>query len=63
MGSSGDALIIRNVDLKLMIDNVSCYSISMAAEIVCGSNQNGWEKWNDKDGNKIDIYRSKRIRF
>lgn len=40
-----------------LLEDISCNSVSMAAAIVCGSNQNGWEKWKDSKGNKIDVYR------
>ena len=42
----------------LLVD-IPCDSVSMAAAIVCGSNQNGWTKWRDKDGVLIDFYRKK----
>ncbi len=37
-----------------------CDSPSMAAAIVCGHNQNGWNIWKNSDGQSIDIYRHKR---
>ena len=43
---------------NVLLDDVKCDSVSMAAAIVCGSNQNGWDKWKDNKGNKIDIYRN-----
>lgn len=46
---------------NVLLDDVKCDSVSMAAAIVCGSNQNGWDKWKDKNGNKIDIYRNRII--
>ncbi len=42
---------------NVLDEDIICDSVSMAAAIVCGSNQNGWDKWKDKSGNKIDIYR------
>lgn len=44
---------------NILTEDLPCDSVSMAAAIVCGSNQNGWDKWKDKKGNKIDIYRKK----
>ena len=41
-----------------LLEDLRCDSVSMAAAIVCGSNQNGWEKWRDKNNNKINIYRN-----
>ena len=41
-----------------LLEDLRCDSVSMAAAIVCGSNQNGCEKWRDKNNNKINIYRN-----
>ena len=46
-------------DGNKLLDDIRCDSVSMAAAIVCGSNQNGWDKWKDKNNNKIDIFRGK----
>lgn len=43
---------------NILLVDVHCDSVSMAAAIVCGSNQNGWTKWKDKNGNYIDKYRN-----
>ena len=42
---------------NLLIEDIICNSVSMAAAIVCGSNQNGWDRWKDSKGNYINIYR------
>lgn len=44
---------------NLLMKNVPCDSVSMAAAIVCGSNQNGWDKWKNEQGQKINIYRQR----
>ena len=41
--------------------DVPCKSISMAAALVRGQNTNGWEKWKNSKGEKIDIYRNKEL--
>lgn len=46
-------------DGNILLENIVCDSVSMAASIICGHNSNGWDKWKDTNGNKIDIYRSK----
>ena len=43
---------------NILVEDVICNSVSMAAAIVCGSNQNGWDRWKDSKGNTINIYRS-----
>ena len=53
---------VRDEALKegnLLQEDIRCDSVSMAAAIVCGSNQNGWDKWKDKNNNKIDLFRTK----
>lgn len=40
-----------------LVEDIICNSVSMAAAIICGSNQNGWDKWKDSNGNNINIYR------
>lgn len=42
---------------NVLLEDIECNSVSMAAAIVCGTNQNGWDKWKDKKGNTIDKYR------
>ena len=42
---------------NLLTEDIVCDSVSMAAAIVCGSNQNGWTRWKDSNGNLIDSYR------
>ena len=42
----------------VLLADIPCDSVSMAAAIVCGSNQNGWTKWKDKNGKFIDSYRN-----
>lgn len=44
---------------NVLLADISCDSVSMAAAIVCGSNQNGWEKWKNEQGQKIKIYRQR----
>ncbi len=46
-------------DNNVLLEDIKCNSVSMAAAIVCGSNQNGWDRWKDKNGNKIDSFRKK----
>lgn len=50
---------IARKDGNVLLENIVCDSVSMAASIICGHNSNGWDKWKDINGNKIDIYRSK----
>lgn len=53
-------LLAREVAKKngrILEENIKCKSASMAAAIVCGTNQNGWTCWKDSKGNFIDIYR------
>lgn len=42
---------------NILQEDILCDSVSMAATIVCGYNLNGWDKWKDKQGKKIDLYR------
>ena len=44
---------------NILIEDIRCDSVSMAAAIVCGSNQNGWDKWKDNNNKKINIFRDK----
>ena len=44
---------------NILNEDIECDSVSMAAAIVCGSNQNGWTRWKDSNGNLIDSYRKK----
>ena len=60
IGTKGNA-IARDMAQKngnILVEDVICNSVSMAAAIVCGSNQNGWDRWKDSKGNTINIYRS-----
>lgn len=60
IGTKGYA-ITRDMAQKngnILVEDVICNSVSMAAAIVCGSNQNGWDRWKDSKGNTINIYRS-----
>lgn len=60
IGTKGYA-IARDMAQKngnILVEDVICNSVSMAAAIVCGSNQNGWDRWKDSKGNTINIYRS-----
>lgn len=56
-------LLARNKAKKkgnILQEDIICDSVSMAATIICGNNCNGWVKWKDKEGNKIDLYRQKK---
>ena len=44
---------------NVLLEDIACESVSMAASIICGHNKNGWDAWKDKSGNKIDTYRKK----
>lgn len=60
IGTKGYA-IARDMAQKsgnILVEDVICNSVSMAAAIVCGSNQNGWDRWKDSKGSTINIYRS-----
>lgn len=48
---------LRIEDNTLMEDVVDV-SVSMAASIVAGFNENGWRKWTDEKGITIDSYRN-----
>lgn len=51
-----NSLPLKNSELQ---EDVVCSSVSLAAAMVSGHNENGWSCWKDKDGNAIDIYRKK----
>lgn len=61
IGTKGYKIARENAQKKdnILLEDIKCDSVSMAAVIVCGTNQNGWDRWKDSNGNKIDVYRKK----
>ncbi len=45
---------------NILDEDILCDSVSMAATIICGTEQNGWDKWKDKKGTKIGEYRKEK---
>lgn len=46
------------MDGNVCKEDFVCDSPSMAAAIICGHNQNGWNIWKNSDGVSIDCYRN-----
>lgn len=44
---------------SILQEDVVCSSVSQAAAMISGHNDNGWNCWRDKDGNPINVYRKK----
>lgn len=57
--SYADARDNAHKEDNVLAEDISCNSVSMAAAIVCGRNENGWEKWKNENGEKINIYRQR----
>lgn len=60
-GSDSWIVIRKNMGLKpcTLSTDLTCSSVSIAANFVCGHQKNGWKAWKDSSGNYIDIYRKK----
>jgi len=51
------------IENNRLLEDVVCTSPSIAGWVVLGISNNGWVTWKDKDGNTIDIFRSKNQRI
>ena len=46
----------------ILLEDLECDSLSMAAVIVSGTHVDGWKAWKDSNGNSIDFYRTTKIK-